>query len=116
MLKRGIRIGVGTDSSASVSPLDLLAEVREARELAGLTADQALALVTTSAASALGLESEIGSLSPGKRADFAVFDLAGAVDAGRLADTLLARGRAAARLTVIGGREVFQDSRPTTDD
>lgn len=107
MLKRGIRIGVGTDSAASVSPLDLLAEVREARELASLTAGQALALVTTSAASALGLDTEIGSLTPGKRADFAVFDLGGPVDASGLADTVVTRGSAAVCQTFVGGKQVF---------
>ncbi len=108
MLKRGIRIGVGTDSAASVSPLDLLAEVRAARALGGLTADQALALVTTSAAATLGLSSEIGSLTPGKRADLAAFSLAGPVDAAQLADTLLTRGSGAVCLTVVSGREVYR--------
>lgn len=107
MLKRGIRIGVGTDSVASVSPLDLLAEARAAQDLGGLTADQALSLVTTSAASALGLESEIGSLTAGKWADLVAFDLGGPVDAAQLAGTVLTRGGAAVRLTVVGGREVF---------
>lgn len=107
MLKRGLRIGVGTDSVASVSPLDLLAEATAAREIGGLTASQALALVTTSAASALGLQSEIGSLTTGKWADLVGFDLGGPVDAAQLADTVLTRGGAAVRLTVVSGREVY---------
>src|SRR5439155_13129698 len=42
-----------------------------------LTAAEALALATLGSARALGLDQEIGSLSPGKRADLAVVSLAG---------------------------------------
>lgn len=108
ILKRRIRVGVGTDSVASVSPLDLLAEARAARDLGSLNAHQALSLVTTSAASALGLESEIGSLTTGKWADFVAVDLGGPVDAAQLADTVLTRGSEAVCLTVVGGREVYR--------
>jgi len=108
MLARGLRVGAGTDSVASVSPLDLLAEVRLARELGGLSAQDALGLVTRSAARALGLEAEIGSLAPGKWGDLVACDLGGPVDAARLADTLLSRGSSAVRLTVVGGRTVFE--------
>jgi 5-methylthioadenosine/S-adenosylhomocysteine deaminase len=108
MLDRGLRVGVGTDSVASVSPLDLLAEVRAARDLGGLSAELALALVTISAARALGLEAEIGSLRPGKWGDLTAVDLGEAVDGARLADTVVSRGVAAVRLAVVGGLEVFR--------
>jgi len=108
ILDLGIRVGVGTDSVASVSPLDLLAEARLARDLGGLSAEAALELVTISAARALGLDSEIGSLAPGKWGDLAVVDLRGPVDVARLADTVLSRGAAAVDRTVVGGREVFR--------
>jgi cytosine/adenosine deaminase-related metal-dependent hydrolase len=108
MLARGLRVGAGTDSVASVCPMDLLAEVRTARELGGLSAEDALGLVTISAARALGLETEIGSLAPGKWGDLAACDLGGPVDAARLADTVLSRGSSAVRLTVVGGSKVFE--------
>ena len=108
LLARGVRVGVGTDSVASVSPLDLLAEARAARENAGISAEQALRLVTVDAARALGVEGECGSLVPGKWADLVAMDLPGAVDASRLTDTLLTRPPGAVRLTVLGGREVHQ--------
>lgn len=107
ILDLDLRVGVGTDSVASVSPLDLLAEARAARELGGLSAEAALGLVTISASRALGLDGEIGSLAPGKWGDLAVVDLGGPVDAARLADTVLSRGGTAVRRTVVGGREVF---------
>jgi 5-methylthioadenosine/S-adenosylhomocysteine deaminase len=108
LLGRGIRVGIGTDSVASVSPLDPLAEAREARGLGALGAERTVKLLTLDGARALGLENEIGSLAPGKWGDLAAFDLPGAVDGSRLADTLLSLPRAAVRRTVLGGREVYQ--------
>jgi 5-methylthioadenosine/S-adenosylhomocysteine deaminase len=108
LLTRGVRVGVGTDSVASVSPLDLLAEARAARAIAGLGAEQALRLVTAEAARALGLERECGSLVPGKWADLVALDLPGTVDASQLPDTLVTRPPEAVRLTILGGREVYR--------
>ncbi len=108
MLGRGLRVGVGTDSVASVSPLDLLAEARAAREIGALSADQAVRLITADAARALGLEAECGGLATGKWADLVALDLPGAVDASRLTDTVLTRSPDAIRLTVLGGREVYR--------
>jgi 5-methylthioadenosine/S-adenosylhomocysteine deaminase len=110
MLARGIRVGVGTDSVASLSPLDLVAEARAAREIAGLDAERAFRLITADAARAIGLEGEIGSLRAGKWADLAAVDLPGPVDASRVTDTLLTRPPRAVRLTVLGGREVHRRS------
>ena len=75
-LRHGLRVGVGTDSVLSVGRLDLLAEARAARALAGLDADAALALCTLGGARALGLEGEIGSLEAGKWGDCVVLRLA----------------------------------------
>jgi 5-methylthioadenosine/S-adenosylhomocysteine deaminase len=72
MLRRGLRVGVGTDSVLSVGKLDLLAEARAARVLGGLDAAGALALCTTGAAAAIGLAGEIGSLQPGRWGDCVV--------------------------------------------
>jgi len=108
MLRRGLRVGVGTDSVASVAPLDLFAEARAAREIAGLDPEAALRLATLDAARALGLDREIGSLKQGKWGDLVALDLPGAVDEGRLAGTLLARVNNDVRLTVVGGREVYR--------
>jgi len=115
MFQRGLPLGVGTDSVASVAPLDLLAEVRAARRLAGLTADAALQLATIGAARALGLDREIGSLTPGKWGDLVVMDLPAPVDAARLADTLLSRRPADVHATFVAGREVWRCQEPPAD-
>jgi 5-methylthioadenosine/S-adenosylhomocysteine deaminase len=112
MLSRGLRVGVGTDSVASVSPLDLLAEVRAAREIAGLAAEPALRLATLDAARALGVEREVGSLVPGKWGDLVALDLPGAVDASHLTSSVLARLHNDVRLTVVAGRQVYRRPSP----
>ena len=81
----GLRIGVGTDGVSSVPSHDYFEELRtviaasRAREEAAgtLTATEALELATLGGARALGLETEIGSLAPGKRADIAIVSLSG---------------------------------------
>ncbi len=81
----GLRIGVGTDGVSSVPSHDAFEELRSvvasarAREerADALTPTEALELATLGGARALGLDAEIGSLVPGKRADLAVVGLAG---------------------------------------
>jgi 5-methylthioadenosine/S-adenosylhomocysteine deaminase len=85
LLEAGARVGVGTDSPASAPSFDFFEELRSvvlsARARAArpdvLSADQALELGTLGSARALGLDAEVGSLVPGKRADIAVVSLAG---------------------------------------
>jgi 5-methylthioadenosine/S-adenosylhomocysteine deaminase len=81
----GVRVGVGTDSPASAPSFDFFEELRSvvlsARARAArpdvLSASEALELGTLGSARALGLDSEIGSLVPGKRADLAVVSMTG---------------------------------------
>ena len=81
----GVRVGLGTDSPASTPSLDPWDELRatlagararERRPDALLAAD-ALRLATLDAAEALGLDRDLGSLTPGKRADLTVVSVAG---------------------------------------
>jgi 5-methylthioadenosine/S-adenosylhomocysteine deaminase len=81
----GLRVGLGTDSPASTPSIEPWEELRTAvytarareRRADALGAEDALRLATIDAARALGLDGEIGSLTPGKRADLAVLSLAG---------------------------------------
>lgn len=81
-LAEGRPIAVGTDSLGSNQSLDLLEDVGLLAELAvegGYDRpdleQRLLTAATLGGASALGLADVIGSLEPGKRADFAVFDV-----------------------------------------
>jgi cytosine/adenosine deaminase-related metal-dependent hydrolase len=81
----GLRVGIGTDGVSSTPSHDFFDELRavvamsRARERRpdAMTAAEALELGTRGGAQALGLEAEVGSLVPGKRADLAVVSLAG---------------------------------------
>jgi 5-methylthioadenosine/S-adenosylhomocysteine deaminase len=81
----GVRLGLGTDGVSSTPSHDYFEELRAALMLArlrerrpdALTAAEVLELGTLGGAVALGLEDEVGSLVPGKRADLTVVSLAG---------------------------------------
>ena len=80
LMRAGIRVGLGTDSPASTPSFDPWDEMRAAVSAAralerrpdALSAAGALRLATLGSAAALGLEQELGSLTPGKRADLIV--------------------------------------------
>ena len=79
LLDAGVRVGLGVDGSASNERGDLFLEVKQALLVArarggpkALTAREALRLGTRGGASVLGRD-DIGELSPGKRADLAVW-------------------------------------------
>ena len=82
-LDAGINVALGTDGAASNNDQDMLAEMRVAALLAkgvsgradALPAMQALKMATINGAKALGLDAEIGSLTPGKAADVVAIDL-----------------------------------------
>lgn len=106
----GLRVGVGTDSVASVAPFDPLAEARRARELASLDAQEALALVTLGAARAIGLGDELGSLEVGRWGDLVALELPAVESPAELFEAILASGAAEVQATWLGGREVYRRS------
>src|SRR6476661_2495607 len=77
MQRTGIVVSLGTDGAASNNDLDMFEAMRQAAFLAKLqTSDPravparlALQMATIDGARALGLDKEIGSVEPGKRAD-----------------------------------------------
>jgi cytosine/adenosine deaminase-related metal-dependent hydrolase len=81
----GVRVCLATDSPASTPSFDMFDELRaavagaRAREKRpdALSAVDALELATLGGARALGLESDRGSLTPGKRADLTILSLEG---------------------------------------
>ena len=67
-----IPVGIGTDSLASAPSLSLWDEMRFAYQIhrrSGITPEDIFHLATLGGAKALGIEHEIGSLEPGKKAD-----------------------------------------------
>jgi cytosine/adenosine deaminase-related metal-dependent hydrolase len=117
LVDAGVRIGLGVDGSASNERSDLLFEVKQALLVArgrggpaAMTAREALRLGTRGGAAVLGRD-DIGSLEPGKCADFAVWrtdvlELGGAEDP--VAGLVLSAPHRVDRL-VVGGEEVVRD-------
>jgi cytosine/adenosine deaminase-related metal-dependent hydrolase len=117
LLDAGVRVGLGVDGSASNERGDLFLEVKQALLVArarggpeALTARDALRLGTRGGAEVLGRE-DIGELSPGKRADLAVWrtdglELGGASD--QVAGLVFSGPHRVDRL-YVGGEEVVRD-------
>ena len=82
MIAAGVNVCIGTDGATSNNDLDLLGEVQTAALLQKginenpelLTTMQAMEMATINGAKAYGLDENLGSLEPGKRADLAIID------------------------------------------
>lgn len=83
MRRQGVNVGFGTDGAASENLLHILgSEMRigaiQAKELEGdpsaYTSYDAVEMATIEAARVLGLQEELGSLQPGKKADIILID------------------------------------------
>ena len=117
LLDAGVRVGLGVDGSASNERGDLFHEVKQALLVArarggpeALTARDALRLGTRGGAAVLGRD-DIGELSPGKRADLAVWridglELGGAAD---LVAGLVLSGPHRVDRLYVGGEAVVRD-------
>jgi cytosine/adenosine deaminase-related metal-dependent hydrolase len=112
-------VGLGSDSVASNNTMDMFEEMRFAvllqrartRKYEAMTARQAVELATIHGARAMGLESQIGSLEPGKQADLAVWRIDGLEYAG-IADpvaALVLGPLPPLALLLVGGRTVVED-------
>ncbi len=121
MKAAGVRLSLGTDSMASNNAVDMFEEMRAAifqqRSFTGrfdaLDAPTAFRMATLGGAECLGLSSELGSLDPGKRADFAVVNLDD-VSLQPVHDPIESLVYSASRhnvkATYLGGREVAIDA------
>jgi cytosine/adenosine deaminase-related metal-dependent hydrolase len=127
--RAGVAVGIGVDGSASNDAGHMLLEARQAMLLARLAAAlepeaaggllparEALEMATLGGARVLGRD-DVGSLEPGKRADFFSLDLGALEYAGALHDPVAAVLLCAptrARFTVVEGRVVVEDGRVAT--
>ncbi|HEX9855645.1 MAG TPA: 8-oxoguanine deaminase [Acidimicrobiia bacterium] len=129
-LEAGVHVGIGVDGSASNDGCDLLGEARQAMLLARLEASPGLRggrlmpartgleMATRGGAAVLGRD-DIGSLTAGKCADFAVFSLDRVEYAGALHDpvaALLLASPTRAEAVYVHGRAVVDGGRLTTVD
>ncbi len=130
LLKRGVAVGLGSDSVASNNSCDILEEARFAilsaradtnisPEFPLLSATAAIRLATLGGACAVGRKGQTGELKPGQQADFAAFSLdhRHQLPSYEPLETLVfaSSGRETI-LTVVAGREVYREGRVTTID
>ncbi len=108
LLDAGVPVGLGTDSEASLSPIDLLAEARLAGELAGLDASGAIELATLGSARAIGWGDAIGALEPGRWGDVVVRQIGEVAGGDRLPERLLQSSPERVVLTVIAGVDRYR--------
>jgi cytosine/adenosine deaminase-related metal-dependent hydrolase len=127
MLAAGCRVSLGADGAPCNNRLDAFAEMRLAALIQkprlgpdALPASRALELATLGGARALGLESEIGSVEAGKRADLIVLDLDGAhvqpEDADLVSRIVYSARAADVRHVIVDGRIVVRDGSLKTAD
>lgn len=82
-LRAGVNVALGTDGPMVDYSVDMVEQMKacalmqHVRHLdpTRMPAERAVEMATIRAAAALGLEQELGSLEPGKRADIAIFDV-----------------------------------------
>ena len=71
-VEAGVKVAMGTDCPVAAHGQNLR-ELHLMREC-GMTPEQALVAATSSAAELMGLQAELGTIEPGKRADLVVVD------------------------------------------
>ncbi len=127
LISAGIRVGIGSDSVASNNRMDILDEARLAVLIhRGATqrhdafgAHQALELATIGGARALGIDSRVGSLEPGKDADLAAFrtDIARTTPLGDpYSAAIFALPGRSAELVTVRGRVLVERGRARSGD
>jgi cytosine/adenosine deaminase-related metal-dependent hydrolase len=116
LLAAGVRVGLGVDGSASNERSDLFAEVKQALLVArgrgggeAMTARDALRLGTRGGAAVLRRD-DIGALTPGRRADLAIWrtdglEFGGAAD---LVANLVLSGPHRVDRLIVGGEDVVR--------
>jgi cytosine/adenosine deaminase-related metal-dependent hydrolase len=124
LLDERVRVGLGVDGAASNERSDLLNETRQALLVArarrgpeAMTAREALRLATRGGAEVLR-RADLGSLEPGKCADFAVWRT-DALEFGGADDPVAALVLSAPHhpdRVYVGGREVIRDGHLTRGD
>jgi 5-methylthioadenosine/S-adenosylhomocysteine deaminase len=126
LLERGISVSLGADGAPCNNRLDMFTEMRTAallqKALRGpdaFPAGRTLRMATIDGARALGLETEIGSLEEGKKADLTIIDVKALHMTPRadLVSTVVYAATAAdVRTVVVDGNLLLDDGHLTTLD
>ena len=126
-LAAGVTVALGTDGAASNNDLDMFEAMRQAaflhkletRDPKAIPAPVALEMATLGGARALGLDRQIGSLEPGKRADLIVVGM----DRARqtplydvISQLVYATHGDDVTTTIVNGRVLMRDRRVLTLD
>ncbi len=123
MRDAGVPVGLGVDGSASNDMANLVGEARQAMLLQrvaqgadAMSAYEALEIATRGGADVLG-RPECGRLSPGKRADVAIWDVSGVASSGSWDPAaMLLAGPTQVRDLLVEGRQVVRDGQVVTLD
>jgi 5-methylthioadenosine/S-adenosylhomocysteine deaminase len=120
--RAGVNVALGTDGPMVDYSVDMVEQMKactlmqHVRHLdpTRMPAECTLEMATVNAATALGLEREIGSLEPGKRADIAIFDVAKpyvGVQHRPLSSFIYAGKGSDAHAVLVDGEIVYRDGR-----
>ncbi|UDL92023.1 amidohydrolase family protein [Mesorhizobium sp. PAMC28654] len=120
--KRGMRVGLGCDGSASTDHASMWLEARTALLLGryrngphSMSARDALDVATRGGAACLGWDNEIGHLRPGACADLVIWHMSDVALAGAHSDPVeawLRCGPAVAGTTIVNGEPLIENSLP----
>ncbi len=119
--RAGVRVSLGVDGAFDCTPAELMRSAHFAARVCDdpISEDALLEMQTVHAAAAAGLDAELGSLEPGKRADVVVRSprAAGAYPANNPAHLLaLTLGNGSVDTVLVNGDVVFSRGRPTRVD
>ena len=118
--RAGINVALGTDGPMVDYSVDMVEQMKaclfmqnvKQLDAAAFTPERVIEMATIDAARALGMEAEIGSLEPGKRADIVVFDMRGPhlqVMHNPLANFVCCARGADAHTVLVDGRVVLSE-------
>ncbi len=119
--RAGVRVSLGADGAFDCTPAELMRSAHFAARVCDdpISEDALLEMQTVHAAAAAGLDAELGSLEPGRRADVVVRSprAAGAYPANNPAHLLaLTLGNGSVDTVLVNGDVVFSRGRPTRVD
>jgi cytosine/adenosine deaminase-related metal-dependent hydrolase len=128
-IKHHLKVGLGSDSVASNNICDMFEEARFAVLLSRSNGDNindrminawdALRAATLGGAEALGLEGRVGAIEPGMQADLTAVSVYGVHQQpvhDPVAAVIFATSGRDVRMTMVAGKEIYDDGRVTTVD